>query len=224
MHPRALFPEGGIRCGSGAPPSILQIEINGRRGWAYQHPQWHDVPGNKYWDEIEVELPTSSLKQGVNKLVLTAIDEPASVDDFSILGLAYDALELDQDPRQTFAPGKITIQSEPTIFYQQKGDQLVELVDVYVRHNSPSREGRIDLNLGDKKFSGELASSHDFGEERVEFAVPEFAPGTKGEALRIGRQCAPFRGGSDTCKEVEILGCSARAYRCRIYRLPGEGV
>lgn len=159
----------------------LQVDINGQQGWAYHHPQWHDVPGDKYWaDEVEVQLPTSSLRQGANTLVLTAIDEPGSSDHSA---LAYDALEMDQDPSQTYDPSKIDVQFEPTIYYQQKGIQLVELVDVYVRHNSAAREGRFDLSLGDRKFPAELASNRGFGEEHLQLTVPEFAPETKAEVF-----------------------------------------
>jgi hypothetical protein len=166
-----------------SPQSTLQLEINGQQGWVYHHPQWHDVPGDKYWsDESEVEIPTPSLKQGTNTLVLTAIDEPGSGEDSEVSGLAYDALELDQDTTQTFDPGRIDVEIDPTIFYQQKGDQLVELVDVYVHHNSAGPDGRFDLTVGDQKVSAELPSNHSFGEEHLQLALPEFAPGTKGEA------------------------------------------
>ena len=162
--------------------SILQVDINQHLGLAYQHPQFHDVPGSKYWDDtVEIELPTAALKQGKNKLVLTAIDDPSSIDDFSDPGLSYDALELEHDPSQSFSSNAISLLAEPTVFYQQKENQLVELVDFYVRHNCPSRQGRVTLNLGTNKFSSDVAPGHDFGEERVEFAVPEFAAATKAD-------------------------------------------
>ncbi len=159
--------------------STLQVDINGQQGWAYHHPQRHDVPGDKYWsDEVEVQLPTSALKQGTNTLVLTAIDEPGSGDDSA---LAYDALEMDQDASQTYDPGKISVQFEPTIYYLQKGEQLVELVDVYMRHNSAARDGRFNLSLAGQDFPAELASNRGFGEEHFQLTVPEFAPETNGE-------------------------------------------
>jgi len=158
----------------------LQAEINGQQGWAYHHPLRHDVPGDKYWaDEVELELPTPSLKQGANTLVLTAIDEPPSGDRPSFTGLEYDALELDNDPSQAYDPSKVSVQFEPTIYYQQKGQQLVELADVYVRHNSPARDARFDVNLAGQKFPAPLASRRAFGEEHIQLSLPEFAPDTK---------------------------------------------
>ena len=180
----SYFLKVGFVAGRRSYQSILQLEIKGQQGWVYHHPRWHDVPGDKYWsDVVEVELPTSSLKQGANTLVLTAIDEPGSEDGSASAGLAYDAIEMDQDATQTFDPSKVSVQIEPTIFYQQKGDQLVELVDVYLHHNSAASDGRFDLSVGDQKVSADLTSKRSFGEERLPLAVPDFSPGTKAEAL-----------------------------------------
>ena len=167
----------------------LQVEINGQQGWAYHHAQRHDEPGDKYWaDEMEIQLPTPSLRQGENTLVLSAIDEKGASDHPGFTGLEYDALELDQDPSQAFDPSKIGVQFEPTIYYQQKGEQLVELVDVYVRHNSPARDGRFDLALRGQRFPAELASRRAYGEEHIELSLPEFAPDTKAEvSVTLGK-------------------------------------
>jgi alpha-mannosidase len=174
--------------------SILQTDINGRVGWAYQHPLWGNVPGDKHWnDTLDVELPTTALKQGVNRLVLTAVAGPALRHDHRNPGLTYDALELDQDPGRRFRPGEMTVRVEPTIFYQQENGHLAELVDVYVHHNAPARQGRVELNIGGEKFSTTFASRHDFGEEKVEFRVPEFEPGTKGGvSVTMGRHRRHF--------------------------------
>src|ERR1019366_3033784 len=124
------FLKVGFVAGRRRHESNLQLAINGQQGWVYHHPHWHDVPGDKYWsDEATVEIPAPALKSGANTLVLTAIDEPGS-DDSADPGLAYDAIEMDQDTTQTFDPTKVDVSIEPTIFYQQKGSQLVELVDV----------------------------------------------------------------------------------------------
>ena len=177
------FLKVGFVTGRRSNEPTLQVEINGQQGWVYHHPQWHDVPGDKYVsDEVEVEIPAPSLKQGANTLVLTAIDEPGAGDSSGFTGLAYDALEMDQDPTQTFDPDKIKVEIDPTIFYQQKGEQLVELVDVYVRHNAAASDGRFELSVGGQEVSAKLASDHSFGEERLQLAVPDFSPGTKGEA------------------------------------------
>jgi alpha-mannosidase len=162
--------------------SILQIDINGHRGWAYQRPQWNDVPGDKYWnDTVKVELPVRFLRSGTNRLVLTAVDEPNQRDDASNPGIVYDALELDQDPQEKFDSGKITAQVQPTVFYQNKDNQLTEIVDVFVDHNAPSNQGRVVLAVAHQKFTQSLSPDRDFGEQRVEFAVPEFSSSTSAE-------------------------------------------
>jgi alpha-mannosidase len=164
---------------NGVDLSALQIEINGRRGWAHPHPVWskpwdNDV-AQRYWTaNVEIELPSAALKQGDNDLVLTAIDGSP--------GLTYDALELHQDSAGSFEPGKLTVRLEPTIFYKKTDGQLVELVDAFISHNSPSRHGRVELTVGDHRLSGELPGDHEFGEEHLEFLVPAFAPGTKAVA------------------------------------------
>ena len=180
----SYFLKVGFTTGRPRRESTLQLEINGQQGAVYHHPQWHGVPGDKYWfDESRVEIPTPALKQGVNTLVLTAIDEPGSYDESAPTGLTYDAIEMDQDTTQTFDPRKVSVQIEPTIFYQQKGGKLVELVDVYLSHNAGGPDGRFELSIGGQKLSAEITSNHSFGEERLQLAVPDFSPGAKGEAL-----------------------------------------
>ena len=145
------FLKVGFVIGQRAYFPTLQVEINGQQGWAYHHPQRHDAPGDKYWsDEVDIQLPTPSLKQGENTLVLTAIDESGS--DANAAGLEYDALELDQDTGQAYDPRKLGVQFEPSIYYQAKGKQLLELVDAYLRHNSPLRDARFDLQLSGRNF------------------------------------------------------------------------
>jgi len=73
---------------------------------------------------------------------LTAIDEPTQRDDVTNPGLFYDALELVQDPERKYSSGDVTVQALPTIFYVWKEDKLLELVDVYIRHNFPSNGGK----------------------------------------------------------------------------------
>ena len=164
--------------------STLQMAINGQIGWAYHHVQWHDVPGDKYYaDETRVEIPTPALKQGANTLVLTAIDEPGQGEDGESKGLTYDAIEMDHDATQAFDPNNVSVQVEPTIFYQHQGGQLVELVDVFVRHNSSAANGQVDLSVGDQKVSAPIDSNRGFGEERLQMALPEFAAGTSGEVV-----------------------------------------
>ena len=67
----------------------LEVNINGHRGWFYQHPKLNYSAGDlgsvfapRYSTaSVACELPTRFLNAGVNRLVLTAIDEPDDRDD-----------------------------------------------------------------------------------------------------------------------------------------------
>ena len=192
----------------------LQVDINGHRALLYQHPTLNYAGGDVSSvflpaysaGTIAVDLPTNSLKKGTNELVLTAMDEPAERDDVTNSGLTYDALELEQDPDRKFSSGEVTVQALPTIYYQRKEDKLFELVDVYIRHNSPSKGGQVVLSVGKEKFTEKLSPDWDFGEQLVELAVPEFAPGTKGEvAVSLGGHSRRFPVVLDPAKKWNIF-------------------
>ena len=51
----------------------------------------------------------------------------------------------------------------------------MELVDVYVRFGERLRRGCLTRTLGKTKLVQELSPHREFGEERVEFEVPEFS-------------------------------------------------
>ncbi|MCL5005093.1 MAG: polysaccharide lyase family protein [Acidobacteria bacterium] len=169
----------------------LEVEINGHRARYYQRPKLNYVGGDGPMvvspiasaDTIIAEIPSAFLAKGANTLVLTAIDEPGNRDDVTGSGITYDAIELAWNADATFDKKKVTVEVNPTIFYQQKGDTLTELVDIYVTSNRSLENGRVTLKLGRQEFTRELSSKREFGEELVEFAVPEFSPGTNAEVI-----------------------------------------
>ena len=192
----------------------LQVDINGHRALLYQHPTLNYAAGDLSSvflpaysaGTIAVDLPTNSLKKGTNELVLTAMDEPAERDDVTNSRITYDALALEQDPDRKFSSAEVTVQALPTIYYQCKEDKLFELVDVYIRHNSPSKGGQVVLSVGKEKFTEKLSPGWDFGEQLVELAVPEFAPGTKGEvAVSLGGHSRHFPVVLDPAKKWNIF-------------------
>jgi hypothetical protein len=194
--------------------SRLQVEINGHRALLFQHPTLNYAGGDTSSvflpayssDTIAVDLPTDFLREGTNELVLTAMDEPAERDDVTNPGLYYDALELEQDPDRKFSSDEVTVQAVPTIFYERKEAKLFELVDVYIRHSFPSKGGRAVLTLGKEKFTETLSPGWDFGEQLVEFAVPEFAAGTTGEvAVSLGGRPRRFPVVLDPAKKWNIF-------------------
>jgi len=175
----------------------LQADINGHRGWFYQHPQLSYVAGDLAGvflpaygtTSITVDLPARFLNKGPNKLVLTAVDEPGERDDARatiILGnsaIVYDALQLDRDPEGKASRQSVSVKVVPTIFYRTKGDHLVEVVDAFVRFGERPYRGRVDLTVGGTKFSQTLETDREFGEQLVEFEVPEFSSPSNGDVI-----------------------------------------
>jgi hypothetical protein len=194
--------------------SRLQVEINRHRALLFQHPILNYAGGDVSSafqpaysaDTITVDLPTDYLKEGGNELVLTAVDEPAERDDVTNPGIFYDALELDQDSEGNFSSAEVNVQVQPTIYYRRSDEKLVELVDVFIRHNSPSEGGEAQLTVGKEKFVAKLEPGWEFGDERVEFEVPEFAVHTKGEvAVSLGGRTKRFPVALDPAKKWNLF-------------------
>jgi hypothetical protein len=192
----------------------LEVEINGHRALYFQHPvldySGGDVSSaflpNYSADTITAEIPTDFLKPGTNELVLTANDDPPERDDTTNSGLFYDALRLEHDAEAKFSPTQLTVQAVPTIFYTRQEGKLQERVDVYIRHNFPSKGGEAVLTLGKEKYTAEIASGWDFGEQRVEFTIPEFAAGTQGEfSLRLAGHAWRFPVTLDPAKKWNLF-------------------
>jgi hypothetical protein len=169
---------------------LLDVSINGRHGWFYQHPRLNYDAGDlgsvfapRYSTAmIAFDFPASYLKPGENELVLTATDNPDARDDsegavmvLGNSGIYYDALKLDQDAEGRFQPAQLTVNVTPTIFYKSKDGKQSEIIEVDVRLAELPKRGRITLVVGNQKFSAPLMSNHAFGEQRFDFEVPEFA-------------------------------------------------
>ena len=165
----------------------LQVEINGHAARFYQHPKLSYAGGDRDMvtlpiaaaDAISFDIPPNFLLKGTNKLVLTAVDEAAVATDEVHSILTYDALELDHNPSGKFTINAISAETVPTIFYVRAGDSLAELIDVYVRANAAVKAGEVTLAVAGKLFQQPLAAK-EFGEQKVEFSVPEFAAAASG--------------------------------------------
>jgi alpha-mannosidase len=174
----------------------LQAEINGHRGWIYSHPKLNyragDPTGNSptYTSEtLALELPTSFLHQGTNKLVLTAIDEPGERDDsvpppgrLGDSGFFYDAVGLEHDGGKEFGSESIGAEILPTIFYKAKVGKLFEVVEVYVRF-AERLQGSVSFTAGSFTSTQVFKPDRDFGQEKLEFEVPESQVPEKGDVV-----------------------------------------
>ena len=169
--------------------SALDVAINGHTGRFYQHPKLNynmgDISGAFFpeysADTITFELPARFLFEGTNHIVLTAIDEAAPGDQPTAdgtpagdSGVVYDAIELQRQPAGRFEPGQISASIVPTIFYRNEDGQLREMVNVYVHYNQQPRRGTVELEIGGKTFTQALPTDRAFGEQKAQFAVPEF--------------------------------------------------
>ncbi len=137
--------------------------------------------------DISFVFPGNYLRRGADSMTFQVIQEPdQTADDAS---LTYDAIELDR-ASATDLPKASASAVAPTIFYVRNGSGLNELVDVYLRDNARTRTNDfLRLTVGDGHFRAPLTGQQDFGERRVEFAVPEFPAGAKARLeWKIGGQ------------------------------------
>lgn len=176
--------------------SALDVSINGHTGRFYQHPKLNytmgDVAGAFFpeysSDTITFELPARFFLQGANHIVLTAVDESSPGDQPTSngtpagdSGVMYDALELEHQPKGEFPSKRISASVTPTIFYRTENGQLNEMVNVFVRYHEQPRRGKVELEIGGKTLTQTLPTDRAFGEQKAQFAVPEFAGPTSGK-------------------------------------------
>lgn len=184
--------------------SYLKLNLNGHSGHFYFHPKldyragdWEGtfVPQTS-WDKKTIELPAEWFRQGENRLVLTALDDPPQVETSlgSIApghtGLVYDALELEQDPDARYDWSRIAPLVVPSIFYRQAGSGLKEgglneVVEVYAGFARMPARSEAQLTINGKTLRTTFASAEEFGEQRLEFQVPEWTGTIHGE-LKVG--------------------------------------
>jgi alpha-mannosidase len=164
-------------------PSVpaLRIAINGRTGTFFLHPKLDYTMGDTVaaffpaysQASVEYDFPGAWLHVGNNIISLQAV---ATGDrEVPDAGFNYDAIQLE---RVTNSHGELWERAEPTIFYQKCGAALCERVDAIISYADRPRSGSVDLEVAGHHYSSPLRADQDFGEERVSFAVAEFAPGT----------------------------------------------
>jgi hypothetical protein len=168
--------------------SHLRLSLNGHTGVFYFHPQldygagdWEGtfVPQTSS-DSKTIDLPADWLRQTGNQLVLTALDDPATVENslgsiaLGHTGLVYDALELTQDSAAIYAHDRLTAEVQPTIFYRSSRTGLSEVVEVYSSFAAMPAEWLATLRVGSKEYRQQIKSTNAFGENLVAFDVPEW--------------------------------------------------
>jgi len=156
--------------------------VNGHDGVFFLHPQLSYARGDfsfafdphESQSTLKIDLPTSFLKRGENTIVVACVDLPESSGDPAVSGISYDALSLEQDTTRKFDSKSVTANAEATIFYRQAQTGLSEVVDAFLRFNQPLRAGTAELAINGKRYTANLSTAGDYGEQRVSFEVPEW--------------------------------------------------
>jgi hypothetical protein len=173
---------------------VVQAEVNGRRGWFHQRPGRDFEEGNleaytfpQYAiGSLSVEIPAGFLRRGANEISLTALADPhtsalpGGAETADAL-LRYDALALYAQAGAAAppAPAVTSAEATPTVIYRREGEKLFEVVNVLVRWSRLAPRGTVTLQLPGWGRAQEFASEREFGEQRFEFLVPEFAAGAR---------------------------------------------
>jgi alpha-mannosidase len=187
--------------------SFLKLDLNGHSGLFYFHPKldynagdWEGtfVPQTSV-DEKTIAMPAAWFRPGENRMVLTALDDPATAETSlgSIAtghtGLVYDAITLTQDAAAQYSTTEVRADVIPTIFYRNRPAGLAEVVDVYADFADMPREGEVELAVGGRTLRQTLHSNQSFGEQRLEFDVPEWSGTTRAELkLKFGGTSKSF--------------------------------
>ena len=168
---------------------VLQVEVNGYKGWFYQRPDEYKE-GNieayifpQYaFGVLPATIPAEFLKQGANEIALTAVADPATAalpggDDTTDAFLRYDALALVRGSGEA-GGRRPTMHTEPTAIYKREGGKLYEVVRVTRGWSRKALPGSLRFSVGGWSDTRDLGMAREFGEQRFEFLVPEFAAGT----------------------------------------------
>jgi len=138
----------------------MEIEINGHRSIYYFRPRISYDPRESAVafiphfgsQQLDIDFPPAFFLKGENRLILTCVDENVDVSHSigsiatGISGLHYDALKLTEDTGKPFSPKAIQATVSPTVFYKQKGERLVEQVEVLIRLNQSIANGQVFLD------------------------------------------------------------------------------
>jgi len=182
---------------SASVPALI-VGINDKTGIFYLHPRL-DYSNGDQWDsfdpayssaDVDFTFPGRYLHVGINTITLQVVEQAQeAVPDAR---LNYDAIELDAIPR-SLAYHSVSTQLEPTIFFRQKNGELFELINAFIRHSGRLAAGtKADLIIEQRRYDGVLKGENDFGDDKVEYWVPEFHPLTKAELI-IGARKHPCR-------------------------------
>ncbi len=176
---------------------VVQVDVNGHRGWFHQPLETYRE-GNSEGailpqysiGTMTVDVPRAFLRAGRNEIALTAVTDELSTampggDTTDHAVLTYDAVELvhtraTNERGAGVASGITGARATPTVFYRREGGRLSEIVSVLVSWRGLVPQGTVTLTLpsGWTRTQTLAPQGREFGEQRLEFSVPEFAANT----------------------------------------------
>ena len=129
-------------------------------------------------------------REGENRLVFTALDDPPDRNIARLnrsLGIRYRCTrrELDHHPDADMDASKIECVIVPSIFYRQTESGLKEVIEAYASFGRTPARGEAELTVAGVSFRTNFTSAEEFGEEQIQFQVPEWTGTIRGE-LKIG--------------------------------------
>lgn len=159
----------------------LRVTVNDKHGMFYLHPVLdteigdQNDPADYSHADVFFSLPGSFVHKGSNTMSFQAVEEAP----LPAVTLNYDAIELDRDQKAEDSQAS-SAEIDSTIFYRSHQGQLEELIQVFIQHSKQlDRHDTVDLELAGKHYRQQSQTLQDFGEERLEFWVPEFSPASK---------------------------------------------
>jgi len=172
----------------------LDLDLNGTAGSIYLDRRLTYFAEGRMDSPINGEarasitVPAQLLHQGRNELKITAVDDtPDETGDSSI---EWDALELVRDPGLTQPAAGMEV--APAYFYVRKNGGLRELVSVTISLPGVTGAAALTFSIAGTEYQATPAPGR-FGQQRFEFAVPEFAAGTPAKvALTLGRSATEY--------------------------------
>jgi alpha-mannosidase len=192
---------------------VVQVEVNGRQGWFYQPLETYRE-GNSEGailpqysiGALDVDVPAEFLRRGSNEISLLAVADPLSTalpggETTDLDVLTYDALEFVALKGEAAPPGVTGAAVTPTVFYKRDADGLKEVVSVTLRWRGLAPRGSVSLSLGRFGATRAFEAGREFGEQRLEFDVPEFAAGAdarvnvkaQGRDYKFNQEVSPAR-------------------------------
>lgn len=172
----------------------LAMDINGHKGSFFLHPEFvlsAQEPDPVRLAEVAVDIPSDYLHQGRNEITLSCVDPRAlHTEGSNAARIRYDYISLSRG--KSARKNAVRVALEPTIFYRQRGEQLMEIVNATVRFADTAPAKTAVLTMNGRQFTATLKPMKDFGEQSIDFEIPEWT-GVATARLAIGSDSSTFQ-------------------------------